>query len=281
MEHASPAHRRDTLIAADHPPGTSQSGNRCLPDRAIASPRQPGVSACTEPAIPRSWLRTPLLLIIALLMMESTGVDRAVSQWFFDADARVFPWRHTFLLETVLHHWTKYAVVLTTAITGAILAFTFVVPALHQQRRQLLFLVLAMTMAPLTVTAMKQLTDRPCPWDMIEFGGSEPYTHLFEAREPHHGRGLCFPAGHASTGFALLAFFFSAHRLQRRTPARAALLAGMLAGTALGIGRIAQGAHFVSHVLWSGVVCWLVMVGLYALLMQRRPSAPACAEEAQ
>jgi len=48
----------------------------------------------------------------------------------------------------------------------------------------------------------------------------------------------------------------------------------------LGGGRIAQGAHFLSHVLWSGVVCWLVMVLLYALLL--RPGAsPSAADTSQ
>jgi membrane-associated PAP2 superfamily phosphatase len=46
--------------------------------------------------------------------------------------------------------------------------------------------------------------------------------------------------------------------------------AGIAAGLLLGIGRIARGAHFLSHVLWSGLVCWLVMVCLYGMLTDRR-----------
>lgn len=224
-------------------------------------------------AIPRSWLAAPMLLVAVLLITEHTGIDLAVSGWFFDAGAHEFPLRHAFLLETLMHQWAKYTVITATAVTSAILAFTYLVPALIRQRRRLLFLLLAMTLAPLTVTALKQVTDRPCPWDLSEFGGGEPYTHLFDARAPSHARGLCFPAGHASTGFALLAFFFVVHHRCRRRLARVMLLAGIAAGLLLGAGRIAQGAHFVSHVLWSGAVCWLVMVGLYALLM--RPSGSA------
>lgn len=224
----------------------------------------------TGSAIPRSWLLIPLILAATLIAMENTGIDRTVSHWFFDANTQSFPWRHTFFLETVMHHWTKYVVILTTCMIAAAFAFTYVVPALRQQRRLLLFVTLAMALAPLTVTVMKTITDRPCPWDLTDFGGGAPYTHLFEAREPHHAPGMCFPAGHASTGFALLAFFFAAYHRRRRALALAALFAGMFAGMALGIGRIAQGAHFLSHVLWSGLVCWLVMVGLYALLIAPR-----------
>lgn len=220
-----------------------------------------------QAGLPRRWLITPLVLLAALLAMETTGIDRVVSHWFYDAATRTFPLRPTFLFETVLHYWTKYAVILATCVMAAAFVLTYLLPALHRWRQLLLFLALAMALAPLTVTALKQVTDRPCPWDLAEFGGGVPYTHLFEAREQPHARGLCFPAGHASTGFALMAFFFAAHRESRHVLARTALLGGILAGILLGFGRIAQGAHFVSHVLWSGLVCWLVIVGLYALLM--------------
>ena len=234
----------------------------------------PGVAAVPterEP-LPLIWLLAPLALLAALLVMETTAVDRTVSHWFYDATTHAFPLRQTFLLETVLHYWTKYSVTLVTCLFAAAVGFTYLAPELRPRRRLLLFIVLAMTLAPLTVTAMKQVTDRPCPWDLVEFGGAVPYTHLFEPREQPHARGLCFPAGHAATGFALLAFFFAAHREGRHRFARTALLAGLLAGLALGLGRIAQGAHFVSHVLWSGVVCWLVMVGLYAAVFTLRPA---------
>lgn len=221
-------------------------------------------------AIPGCWVIVPLLLMPALLAMEMTGADPAVSGWFYDPAAHAFPLRDSFLFDTVLHHWVKYTVILATCMVAAAWAYTYLVPALRHWRELLLFIALAMTLAPLTVTMLKQVTDRPCPWDLAEFGGAVPHTRLFESRGPHHARGLCFPAGHAATGFALLAFFFAAHHRRHPRLARAALLAGMAAGLVLGLGRVAQGAHFLSHVLWSGLVCWLVMVGLYALMFRPR-----------
>lgn len=240
----------------------------------------PGRVAQTDNAprrLPRRWLTTPLAMLLLLPALELTDIDRHVSSWFFDAAAQSFPWRHSFVLDTVMHHWAKYAVLLVTAIVAAMLLFTWIAPALRRKRALLLFIVLALALAPLTVTAMKQVTDRPCPWDLAEFGGSMPYTHLFATREQPHARGLCFPAGHASTGFALLAFYFAAYRERRLRLARIALGAGITAGMLLGLGRVTQGAHFLSHVLWSGLVCWLVMCALYALLLAPRIPAPAAA----
>jgi len=203
-----------------------------------------------------------------LLVMEMTGADVAFSHWFYDASTRTFPLRQTFLFDTVMHHWAKYSVILLTCLAAAACAFTHIIPALRPQRRLLLFVVLAMALAPLTVTLLKQVTDRPCPWDLAEFSGALPHTRLFESRGEQHARGLCFPAGHASTGYALLALFFAAHHRRRVRLARISLSAGLAAGLLLGGGRIAQGAHFLSHVLWSGVVCWLVMVLLYVLILR-------------
>lgn len=216
--------------------------------------------------LPRSWFIAPLILLLVLLAMEGTNIDRDVSLWFFDVATQSFPWRNEFLFDTVLHHWAKYAVILTTCIAGAMMLFTWIVPELRPRRALLLFIVLAMTLAPLAVTSLKQVTDRPCPWDLVEFGGSVPYTHLFQQRSLPRAHGQCFPAGHASTGFALMAFYFAAFRERRYALARAALAVGVLAGMLLGMGRIAQGAHFVSHVLWAGFICWLVMVLLHVLL---------------
>ena len=225
--------------------------------------------------IPWLWLLIPLALLAGLLAMENTSIDQTISNWFYDHSAHAFPLRYTFFFDTVLHHWTKYAVILATCIVVAALLLTWIIPILARWRATLLFLALAMALAPLTVSLLKLITDRPCPWDFVEFGGLEPYTHLFQFRGTAHARGLCFPAGHAATGFALMAFFFVFHREHRHALARSALLAGILTGVLLGIGRIAQGAHFMSHVLWSGLVCWLVMVALYAALL--RPRSDNCA----
>lgn len=228
---------------------------------------------CTEAVagtIPRRWLTVPLALLAVLLLMEITNIDRTVSHLFYDSAAHAFPLRHAFFFDTVLHHWTKYMVILATCMAIAALLLTWVIPVLARWRSTLLFLALSMALAPLTVSLLKLVTDRPCPWDFMEFGGAEPYTQLFQFRGAAHARGLCFPAGHAATGFALMAFFFVFYRERRDALARAALFAGMSVGLLLGFSRIAQGAHFISHVLWSGLVCWLVMVGVYATLFRPR-----------
>ncbi len=218
---------------------------------------------------PQRWLAHLAAAIVAaaaLLWLETTDVDRSITSWFFDPVANRFPLRHDEFLEVVLHHWAKYAVVLLgmLALGGFVLAF--LIEPLRPQRRVLLFVALSLTLAPASVTTLKTVSNKHCPWDLADYGGLVPYTRLFDTTPSGIKSGHCFPAGHASTGFALMAFYFVGRARGSRRAARNGLAAGLLAGSALGLGRIAQGAHFLSHTLWSGLVCWLVILALSPIL---------------
>jgi membrane-associated PAP2 superfamily phosphatase len=58
------------------------------------------------------------------------------------------------------------------------------------------------------VTPLKALTAVHCPWSLSEFGGTEQFSSLLEKRAPTEKPGRCWPGGHASAGFSLLALFF-------------------------------------------------------------------------
>jgi membrane-associated PAP2 superfamily phosphatase len=219
--------------------------------------------------IPRAWLIWPALLAAALVVLDfTTDSDRAVTRFVYDAQADAFPLRNNFWIEVVMHHWAKYAVITLGALVLGGLLLTYVLPALDAQRRILVFLALALVLAPLSVSVGKAVSPKHCPWDVDEFGGLVPYTRIFEAPTANVPPGHCFPAGHASTGFALMAFYFAAHARRMKKTARAALALGIAAGFVLGWGRVLQGAHFMSHVFWSGLLCWVVMVTLYVLVLR-------------
>ena len=75
---------------------------------------------------------------------------------------------------------------------------------------------------------------------------------------------------------------YFALRRRDRAKARAWLVFGLVAGLLLGLARIAQGAHFLSHVLASGLCVWLVCLALYEIVLRRaeeRSSAGRTAAE--
>ena len=71
-----------------------------------------------------------------------------------------------------------------------------------------------------------------------------------------------------AAGFALFALFFALRNSHPRS-ARAALIAALTLGSLFSLVRIAQGAHFLSHNLWTALLCWLICLGLYDAMLYR------------
>lgn len=218
-----------------------------------------------------------LAAALALVALERTGVDHGVSGLFYDAAAAGFPLRYHHLFEVLTHQWARYLVVLVAAAVIAACLLSWLLPALAGRRRVLLFLALGMVLAPATVSLLKSGSPRHCPYDLVEYGGYAAYFGLFEPPPPGQIPGHCFPGGHASAGFALLAFYFAGQAIGSRRLALAGLWGGLAAGFAFGLARIAQGAHFLSHNLWSGWICWMVLVALYLVVIGPAPQARSAA----
>jgi membrane-associated PAP2 superfamily phosphatase len=203
----------------------------------------------------------------ALLLLERTPLDEQISNWFFDSRTHEFPLRYNGFLEIVMHQWTKYLVALVAVTAVAGFAVTFIAPQLKPLRSLFLFIALALMLAPLTVAILKFFSARHCPWNLDIYGGFVPHVGLFDVFPRGTEPGHCFPAGHASTGFCLFAFHFLGRALGKPVLAGGGFALGLLAGLGLGWVRIVQGAHFLSHVLWSGLVCWIVITLLYSAVV--------------
>ncbi|MGL4693355.1 MAG: phosphatase PAP2 family protein, partial [Stenotrophomonas maltophilia] len=78
-------------------------------------------------------------------------------------------------------------------------------------------------------------------------------------------RGVCFPGGHSSAGFAWVSLYFVALMMRPAWRWRG-LAVGLLAGGLFGVSQQLRGAHFLSHDLWTLATCWAVSLGLYLLI---------------
>lgn len=218
----------------------------------------------------RAWLGAQALMLLAigaamLWLFQATDLDRQIAHLFFDAQQGLFPLRRTWLFEDFLHRSVKQASYLVVA--GALylchLGYRGAIRWLPP--RNALLAALGMLLIPAGVALLKQLISRHCPWDIVDFGGYAPYLHLLDAPPADIKAGVCFPAGHASAGF-LWVVWGVALRPAGRGIARLALVAGVLLGALLGAGRMAQGAHFLSHTLWSLWFAWALSLALAAAL---------------
>lgn len=213
----------------------------------------------------------PLLAVLLLAwMFDLTQLDWRVSNWFFDPVAMRFPLRDNPFLEIGLHHIVKYVVVTFAIAMAALTMASFLKPQWRRYRPILIFLVLSLGLSSAAVSELKTLTGHHCPYELAAYGGDMPFFGVFDARPKGVPAGRCWPGGHASTAFCLFGLYFALRWTGRRQMANQILLGILLLGAVLGMGRVAQGAHFVSHNLWSAVICWLLSLGLYELLLRRR-----------
>ncbi|HEV2549467.1 MAG TPA: phosphatase PAP2 family protein [Stellaceae bacterium] len=124
------------------------------------------------------------------------------------------------------------------------------------------FLLLALALGPGLVvnTALKDHWGRARPTQIAEFGGAAQFTPA-PLPAQQCARNCSFPAGHPAIGFYLGAFAMLARERGRR---RSLAATAMVAGAAMGLARMAQGGHFLSDVVFSG----LIVTGTNWLLYQ-------------
>jgi len=96
------------------------------------------------------------------------------------------------------------------------------------------------------------------------YGGDLPFFELFSNPPSGVEAGRCFPAGHSSGGFSLSAFYFAFMHNKPRF-ANGMLWIALSTGLFMGLVQIMRGAHFLSHVLWSGWVVWMSLLILYCI----------------
>lgn len=214
-----------------------------------------------------AWVPAILFGLLAIAT-AFTGLDEALARaWAFDAATGHFigagPGR--WWAKDLLHADGGLLIRGLGIVLVLSLGLSFLFASLHSWRRPLGFLVLSITLGAGAVGLLKESTNVDCPWSLAEFGGKMPYVHLFADRPDSLPPARCFPGGHSSSGFALLALYFPLLGRRRRT-ARAVLVVALLVGGTFAFGQQARGAHFFSHDLWSAAIVWFASLWVYAVV---------------
>ncbi len=118
-------------------------------------------------------------------------------------------------------------------------------------RPRIAFLVIALLLGPglLVNTVLKDHWGRARPSQVEAFGGTKQFTPApLPARQCE--RNCSFVAGHPAMGFYLVSLAFLIPVGVRR---RQTTVVALAAGAVVGIARIAQGGHFLSDVVFSGL----------------------------
>jgi lipid A 4'-phosphatase len=135
-----------------------------------------------------------------------------------------------------------------------------------------LFLVSSLILGPGLVVnvILKDHWGRPRPSTIVAFGGNNPYMPVWEISR-FCSRNCSFVAGEPSAAVWLMG---AALALPRRWRLPGMIVAGVYA-VLIGVNRIAFGGHFLSDVLLSFSLTFLVMALLHRLFVERPPAVLA------
>lgn len=227
--------------------------------------------------IERNWWTLAMLWLVLLLVFGlSPDVDIWFSGLFYSAEQGFFAQQWTSL------QWINTAVpwvgrvILVAAILGC-LAAAFGYSGLNGRKWRpisALLLMLVIGIGLVVHVGLKDNWGRARPQDTLVFNGTHRFTPPLQPSNQCQTN-CSFVSGHAATGFALLGLGILGSRRRRVQWLTIAMACGVL----IGLVRIAVGRHFLSDVLFGGVLMWtLGMVIRWAWVraigLRRSPRLP-------
>lgn len=138
----------------------------------------------------------------------------------------------------------------------------------HRHTLAVLGLTMALGLGLVVDVGLKDHWGRPRPLDTQDFGGREAFRPALWPGGPCRNN-CAFVSGHAATGALLLALAsVGPARCRRRW-----WWAGLGASALIGAGRVLQGGHYVSDVVFAFLVIWAVCLAASAGLRAARRAA--------
>ena len=209
----------------------------------------------------RQMILTAVLLMLVVYLFGVTDIDLWVQDLLYDTQA------HQWILDRNLqpYRWIFYDGIKVVLILFALLMLLALLfgrkTALVQKYRSgMLIVILSALIVPTTASSLKKVTNMPCPKHSIRYGGSYPHTAVWERYPKTFGtlsHTQCWPAGHASGGFALLSLFFL---FKGRRNRRRALYFALGMGWLMGGYKMLIGDHYFSHTLITMLLSWLLIL---------------------
>jgi lipid A 4'-phosphatase len=220
--------------------------------------------------------RTGLVIVLAIAVVA--GVVFALDpQLDLDIAALFYnPTTHAFVAwysDRVEYARDAASWLITLIVAPAFLAVAGKI--LVPQRRMLipgraaLFLIVTLTLGPgvLTNGILKEYSARMRPVDVAQLGGKERFTPWWDFRGPCP-ENCSFVAGEASGAFWTLAPAALAPPQWRPLATGAAIVFGV----AMGVLRMAAGAHFFTDVVFAGVLMFVLIWIVHGLIYRWRPT---------
>jgi len=146
------------------------------------------------------------------------------------------------------------------------------VPAWLPSTRSLIYVLACLAIGPGLVvnSLLKDNWGRPRPSQIETFGGTRTFAPPLLIGDQCH-RNCSFVSGEAAAAFGLVALGLAVSRRSPWRP-RSLVAAALVFGAAAGFVRIMQGGHFLSDVIYAGLVVCFICGALYGLFFGFLPA---------
>lgn len=204
---------------------------------------------------------TIFALIITILFFEFTNVDIWLQNYFYNFETH--KWlidRNEPILKFIFYNGIKKLLIIFAVLILLSLIFFRKKRIIQEYKKGLILVVLAAILIPVIVGGLKATTNTPCPKNIEHFGGVYPDIKVLDSypKDFHQKKNIkCWPAGHASGGFALFSLFFL---FKSRKNRKRALLLAMTAGWSMSLYKMFIGDHFLSHSIITMEIAWLIVL---------------------
>ncbi len=215
-------------------------------------------------------LFTVICLIAVIIFFEFTSLDLYVENYFYQMNT------HTWILNRndaftkfIFYIEIKKILIFFAIATLFSLIFFRKNEFIKKHKKGLMIFLLSSMVVPLAIGSLKYITDTPCPKNLKYYGGTYPDVKVLESYPKdfiHKNRVKCWPAGHASGGFALMALFFLFNKRKNKI---IALGFGLFIGWSMGLYKMLIGDHFLSHTIVTMLLAWLIIL-IIAKIFQRK-----------
>ena len=204
---------------------------------------------------------TAFLLIVVIALFQFSNIDIFVQSFFYNFETRNWIIDKN---EPILKFFFYDGIKNLLLFVGVLILFSLVFfrkkDLIQEYKKGLIIVLLASILVPSIVGFLKDITNTPCTCNIVYFNGTYPDKKVFDSYPDdfiQKSKVKCWPAGHASGGFALMALFFlfKTPKNQKR-----ALVLALIIGWSMGTYKMLLGDHFLSHTIITMLMAWLIIL---------------------
>lgn len=204
---------------------------------------------------------TAILLIAVIALFQFTNLDIFVQSFFYNFDTK--NWmidKSEPILKFFFYDGIKNSLILFAVAILFSLLFLRKKNFVQEYKKGLIIVLLSAIFVPVLIGSLKAVTNTPCPCNIIYFNGTYPDKKVFDSYPKdfvQKSKVKCWPAGHASGGFALMALFFLFKTAKNQ---KRALIGALIIAWSMGIYKMLLGDHFLSHTIITMLMAWFIIL---------------------